>query len=98
MSVIGDVVKYVAYRRHKRRCDLCGEPILRGQPCIRWTWKSDGLTTCRVHQSCDEEAKNLPEDWYQSGEEWPCLFPLREERAEMARQLPITLSVEPSNG
>lgn len=67
--ILGALEYYVVQRAHRCRCDLCGEPILVGQSCVRWTWKHDGdpPMSLRVHATCDVEARTT--DWYY--DEWP---------------------------
>ena len=85
MSMMTEVEDYQAKRKHKRPCDLCGEPIEIGRLCHRWTWKDDGrLSGIRVHASCQEEAFEC--DWYDDPDGWPDVFPLAEERREVEAQ------------
>lgn len=59
---------YTALRKHKRRCCICGEPILVGDPCSRWTFVDGGdMTRLIAHQPCLRVQRKDPyhdEEWY----------------------------------
>lgn len=78
MAVMGEHEHYIARRVHTRPCDLCGEPILIGQKCLRWVWFDDTPLNVRVHVECQDEAVRFK--WYDDPDGWGPRFPLREER------------------
>ncbi len=80
MTMIGEATDYIAKRKHKQPCSLCGDPILVGQNCAKWVWKDDILISVRVHVECEKEASTY--DWYSDPDGWPDQYPLREERAQ----------------
>lgn len=86
-------LEYVAARPHRRPCDLCGEPIVPGQSCEKWTYfqRHDPPMEIRVHQSCRDEAKQY--EWYTDSDGWPEEFPLIEERRNVARVRPTPTEV-----
>jgi len=78
-SIMSGPENYAAKRAHKKPCDLCGEPIVIGDPCIRWTYMDDyAPSRVRVHAACEKEAKKY--EWYGDEDGWPDTYPLREER------------------
>ena len=80
MTMLGGPKEYVAAREHKRPCDLCGEDIVVGQSCLRWTWIDDTPMSTRVHGRCDQEARRY--EWYDDPDGWPDRYPLIEERSQ----------------
>jgi hypothetical protein len=78
MHFFGDTEHYTVKRKHKGPCDLCGEVLQIGDRALRWTIKYDMISTIRVHETCDLEAKTL--DWYYDDDGWLTQYPLRASR------------------
>jgi hypothetical protein len=78
MHFFGDTEHYTVKRKHKGPCDLCGEVLQIGDRALRWTIKDDMISTMRVHESCDTEAKQ--HEWYRDEDGWFDQYPLRAQR------------------
>jgi len=88
----------IAKRDHKRRCCLCGDPILRGDAIDRWTFADGGrLTRLVAHDPCG----SIAERWEGNSEfEWtgPSYFEPGDEGSEECRAAVALMRAEKRAG